>query len=418
MTASDKIRAAFEEVAAFVTRNQRLPAVDAEDFDEQVLAAKFNASLKKNPDGLAYCQSLIKKPEGETQAVAAGQASPAPEITAAASAQPECESSRMERKAYTSFDDVLNDDPFGLLSDVGDVAVEREHWKKDTSSTIAGSAEATKAVQCRDFYRYQRYFDEANRLLKSGSLKFKEIAGDSAAVNQGDIFVVNGMMSIIAAAYDETTEYAKSATKIRYRVRQIHANGTESRPYSTSVKNTFYAGRIPAKRVIAADQAGVKFFEGMRAELEKIKKGSRNVKTGYIYILASESTNPVIRKFAAASNLVKIGYCTTEVADRIANAANEPTYLCAPVKVIKTYPCYNFDPRNLEDVLHTMLARHRLNVELKDKGGHSFKPREWFTVSPKTADEIVRHLFDMDLNDYYVDSIQGKLRKKENSKDE
>ena len=51
-------------------------------------------------------------------------------------------------------------------------------------------------------------------------------------------------------------------------------------------------------------------------------------------------------------------------------------------------------------------------MELKDKSGHSFKPREWFTVSPKTADEIVRHLFDMDLNDYYVDSIQGKLRKK------
>ena len=113
MTASDKIRAAFEEVAAFVTWNQRLPAADAENFDQQVLAAKFNASFKKNPDGLAYCQSLIKKHEGETQAGSAGQAAPAPEITADASAQPEGESTRMERKAYTSFDDVLNDDPFG-----------------------------------------------------------------------------------------------------------------------------------------------------------------------------------------------------------------------------------------------------------------------------------------------------------------
>lgn len=80
--------------------------------------------------------------------------------------------------------------------------------------------------------------------------------------------------------------------------------------------------------------------------------------------------------------------------------------------MIRTYECYNFDPRNLEDVLHTILASHRLNVELKDKNGTIYRPKEWFTVSYQTAIEIVELLFAGDLSSYYIDNIQGKLKHK------
>ena len=145
----------------------------------------------------------------------------------------------------------------------------------------------------------------------------------------------------------------------------------------------------------------------------KTSEGSVNaIMTGYIYILSSKSTNPIIKKFTEQSSLVKIGYCTTDVATRIANAAKDPTYLCAPVNVLKTFKCYNFDPQNLEDILHTILASHKLNVELKDSNGNTFRPREWFTVSVQTASDIVDHLFAGDIANYYIDNIQGKLKRK------
>ena len=151
----------------------------------------------------------------------------------------------------------------------------------------------------------------------------------------------------------------------------------------------------------------------MHNELETTEKGYVNaIMTGYIYILSSKSKHPVIKKFTEQSNLVKIGYCTTDVATRISNAEKDPTYLCAPVDVLKTFQCYNFDPRNLEDVLHTILASHKLNVELKDSNGNTFRPREWFTVSVETASDIIDHLFAGDIADYYIDKIQGKLKRK------
>ena len=66
--------------------------------------------------------------------------------------------------------------------------------------------------------------------------------------------------------------------------------------------------------------------------------------------------------------------------------------------------------------MHTLLATQRLNVTLKDKEGKVFKPREWFTVGIETADAIIQHIFAGDIDKYYIDSIQGKLRQKEKVK--
>lgn len=81
----------------------------------------------------------------------------------------------------------------------------------------------------------------------------------------------------------------------------------------------------------------INFWGHPKIDLERLSSGSSNVMTGYVYILSSRSTNPTIRNFAEQSKLVKISYCTTDVKTRIANAENEPTYLCAPVNVIRTY---------------------------------------------------------------------------------
>ena len=407
MSVSDKIKAAFEEIADFVKANNRLPSVDSDDFDEELLAEKFNSLIKDAPEGKTYCESFL--PENKDKNLLEGMHIFSKENDINDHIE------KMESTEYSSVEDIFNDDPLGLLNDVGDNAIEEESWRKDrgdSSSSVDGKVARTK--DCKDFFKYQRYFDEINRLLSEGHLTSVPIHGDNASIKLADVFVINGVMSLIADVADDSTYKIKSSRKLTYRVKQIFINGTESSPLSTSIKSTFYSkSDIPSRRIVHNDAIGLNFMEDMQNELMKTSEGSSNaIMTGYIYILSSKSTNPVIKKFTEQSNLVKIGYCTTDVATRIANAAKDPTYLCAPVEVLKTFQCFNFDPRNLEDVLHTILASHKLNVELKDGNGNTFKPREWFTVSVQTASDIIDHLFAGDIADYYIDKIQGKLKRK------
>lgn len=411
MSVSDKIKAAFEEIAEFVKKNQRLPSLDTDDFDEELLAEKFNALIKDAPEGKVYCESFLE--ENKDKNILEGLHIFKKEPTKEEQQISE-QIDKMESKSYDSIDDIFNDDPLGLLNDVGGEAIEPEYWRKDrdtASNSVDGKV--AKPVTCKDFYKYQRYFDEINRLLSEGHLTTVPIHGEGASIELADIFVINGMMSLIAEV-DEDSYKIKSSRKLTYRVKQIFINGTESNPLSTSIKSTFYSKTdIPSRRIVQNDYIGAEFIESMRDELERQSAGSANaVMTGYVYILSSKSSHPVIRKFTEASNLVKIGYCTTDVATRISGAEHSSTYLCAPVNVLKTYKCFNFDPKNLEDVLHTILASHRLNVELKDGKGNTYKPEEWFTVSVDTADAIINHLFAGDISNYYIDKIQGKLKMK------
>ena len=63
-------------------------------------------------------------------------------------------------------------------------------------------------------------------------------------------------------------------------------------------------------------------------------------------------------------------------------------------------------------MLHTILADFNLKVNLKDSDGNIYHPREWFTINVNTASEIIEHIFARDLNLYYLDKIQGKLKLK------
>ena len=338
MSVSEKVKSAFEEIADFVKTNQRLPSLDADDFDEELLAEKYFSLINTSPEGQMYCESFL--PENKNS-----QSSDISHLFEEKQSPNEEEIQeqidRMETKSYDSIDDIFNDDPLGLLSDVGDVCVENESWKKDreeSSNSVDGKI--AKPISCKEFYKYQRYFDEINRLLSERHLEAVDIHDTTASIELGDVFVVNGMMSLIAEVND-LSHKIKSSRKLTYRVRQIFANGTESSPLSTSIKTTFYSkADSPGRRIRSIDHIGFEFLESMKIDLERLSSGSSNVMTGYVYILSSRSTNPTIRSFAEQSKLVKIGYCTTDVKTRIANAENEPTYLCAPVNVIRTYECY------------------------------------------------------------------------------
>ena len=415
LSVSEKVKLIFEEIAEFVKENQRLPSVDSDDFDEELLAEKYNTLIKEAPEGKTYCESFLENNATPTKSENLSRGISSEKVTII----PEEVSSHiddMKSKVFNSIDDVFSDDPLGLLSAVGDEPIEIESWNNNGDSYIerskSGDNQIAKQKECEDFYRFEKYFTEINSLLSEGHLTYKSIKGD-ATIELGDIFVINGLMSIIADIYSDTRRKVESSRKIQYRVRQIFANKKESNPYSTSIKTNFYSSDMPCSRLVPNDSVGSQFLLKMNKELVSIRNGNTNaISSGFIYILASQSKEPCLQSLIEKGSLVKIGFSHGEVAKRIANAQKESTYLCAPVTVLKTYECFNFDARNLEDVLHTILADFNLKVNLKDSDGNIYHPREWFTINVNTASEIIEHIFARDLNLYYLDKIQGKLKLK------
>ena len=78
-----------------------------------------------------------------------------------------------------------------------------------------------------------------------------------------------------------------------------------------------------------------------------------DVESGTIYVLRSKSTRPEI---AAIKDLYKIGFTVTTVESRIANARQEPTYLCADVEVVATWKAHNVKSSTFEALIHRLFA--------------------------------------------------------------
>lgn len=119
--------------------------------------------------------------------------------------------------------------------------------------------------------------------------------------------------------------------------------------------------------------------------------------TGYIYVLKSLSDNPAI---SSQKNLYKIGFSTTSVEERIANAINEPTYLMAPVKIIETYKIVNMNSHIFETILHRLFDAVSFKVTVTDDEGRVHHPKEWFVVPLNILDKVVEKILDGTILEY------------------
>lgn len=401
--AQDLLDSKSKEVLDFIKDHGRMPDPKSKSLKEMMLARRCKALCAQDPAFKDECDRLTGAGGSAVSAIArsAGPAGVKEEVIE----EPK------PPKLYESLDDIFGDDE-GLLDNLGS-RLPREQWRNDGPKPQPRSKDNMTATstECPDFYRYQRYFDEIKSLISQGRLGTRPIKGSSGSISFGDVFVHKGVMSIIADV-DEQNVFHDEQFGDQFRMLQIFENGKQSNVFNLSLRSDFYkksaAGSV---RIIAISAEGASYLERMKEDLKKLRTGSQGkVLTGYIYILKSLSKNPEVRSFAGNSELVKIGFSTTDVRTRIRNAEHEPTYLCAPVVIAKTYRCFNFNPVNLEGLVHAILRGQRLNVELSDSAGRTYRPREWFTVSVETASEVVDHIIAGDLHRYYVDPLQGKLR--------
>ena len=140
-----------------------------------------------------------------------------------------------------------------------------------------------------------------------------------------------------------------------------------------------------------------------------------DIESGTIYVLRSLSDHPFVAEYRTLIH--KIGVTSGKVETRIANAAQEATYLLAEVEVIATYKLVGINRTKLENLLHRIFAPARLDLTIKDRFGHSVQPREWFMVPLVVIDEVISRIQDGSIIHVHYDPQQARLVENGKKKD-
>lgn len=355
-TADEHLLAKFNEINEFVTANGREPQADMANVPEFMLHQRLNA-IRGNAE---QCTSLG---EFDTHGLL-----PVTFVAEVAESEADYQAST-EPKEIESLDDIFSDDALGLLDDGADSIFTMKHVPKaiDMPDKIA------TRKRCKDFDQYENLFKSCHADLKSGEREQHKFTGEQQ-IQQGQFFILNGVMCYVA----DMEERVRKNGKVNAKLHLIFENGTESDMLLRSLATELYKDEAGRRILPKSENA----LDGMLGISEDDQA------SGYIYILQSLSDNPDI---SGIQNLYKIGFASTSVEKRIANAEKEPTYLMAAVHHVASYKCFNMNAQKFENLLHTFFGKACLEIEVADTNGKMCKPREWF-IAPLSAIEMAVQL--------------------------
>jgi len=280
-------------------------------------------------------------------------------------------------------DDVLDADPLGLLG-LGDSDDEdnKESDIFDLTNLPSQSRVLTdfvaKRKPCRDFANYEGQFIQVQKELKENKRKLIHFTDKGESLIQGNYYILGGVLLYLESIDISSPEKTIEGKRFRKdgRTRCIFENGTESNMlYRSLAKSLYHGGKIITQ---TEDYINKEFQENFGIDDGKGDKSivkEEDELAGYIYILQSLSQKSGIQSL---ENLYKVGFSTTAVKKRIANAENEPTYLMSPVKIVAEYEAYNMNTQKFEKLLHRFLADVCLDLNVADNKGRMHQPREWF----------------------------------------
>lgn len=409
-----------EGLKKFVATNQRLPDAESQDHKERGYAYTLS---KLQPQEMREIYSLLPQQPAETPA-------PQDADTAAVTipAAPAANDENAEQQSSPPVDDILAQifaagERRGKFTDIKAVPpIASESVlipEKGTATKRKGAKDVAQATASSDYGNYEPLLSRCLELWRSGDLVTHPVTNyRQQRLEVGQFYLNDGLLALIASC-DDTVR--KDHHKSSYRVKVVYNNATQIMPWNYSFLESLVKSSSSACFEGVTDR-GERFLRECEQKLlviqaqEKQQQNERKTKeksraTGYLYILQTLSTSPELTQFLQHSELVKIGFCTTPVIERIRNAEHCSTYLYAPVRLVRVYKCFGLDPHTFEMLMHKLLNEHRFNVTLTDRSGKKYKPEEWFTVSPLTACEIADHILDGTITQYRVDSIRGKLVK-------
>jgi hypothetical protein len=306
-------------------------------------------------------------------------------------------------------------DEFGLLAGAGEAAsdvpdddeallaeLEIDSGSADSVATLThvkpradvqAAEDVSRRTVCKDFAQFEPLFERIQKELERGERATRRFQRD-AEIKQGDFFILGGQTAYVAEVGEEfrTEQDRKNA-----RLRVIFDNKTESDPLLRSFQRALYK-----------DEAGRRITEPGAGPLFEQEDTPYGEESGTIYVLRSNSDHPQIAPHREVIH--KIGVTGGPVKTRVANAAEDPTFLFAGVEIVATYALYNVNRSKLENLLHRFFSAVRLDVEMKDRFGKPVKPQEWFLVPLPVVDEVVRRIKDETIVDFEYDAADARLK--------
>lgn len=231
---------------------------------------------------------------------------------------------------------------------------------------------------CENFEDYKPLFEKVHQELREGKRSLVKI-NKTATLIEGRYYFVSGQMLLL----EHIGEKKKSSNFLPdARTRCIYENGTESDILLQTLRKNVVGDGYAISEL--QEDSESQYFSNADITVDD------NV-TGYIYVLSSLSDDPAVKD---VKNLYKIGFTTTNVEQRIANAENEPTYLMAPVKIVASYKVVNLNSQKFEDLVHQLLKHVQFQVTVFDDRGIEHQPQEWFVVPLSVVDVIIKKIMD------------------------
>lgn len=332
-TSSDRLVQSFEEINAFYEQHNRLPS-ETKGRKEKLMLGRLQGFLsdsEKLNHLLPYDRFELLRPK--------------------------------KNITETDIEAFFNDPLLDMQDDESDILTVPEHLQK--TPKIDATDYIAQRRKCEDFYLYRDGFIRVHEELKSGKRSFVKFTSNQLE-NAGCYFVLDGMLVYLAEVLDHSRD---RKGRLMGRSICIFENGTMSDVMLDTLRKALYENGYTVRE---NNETTSDYFKA------RFNATNNDKPTGYIYVLKSLSENPEIKSI---DNLYKIGFSTTAVAERIANAENEPTYLNAKVEIVATWKAYNMNVSSFEALIHRVFKDVRLQVRFGNQ-----IPEEWFVV-PYTAIE-------------------------------
>lgn len=294
-----------------------------------------------------------------------------------------------------NIDDILDDDAFGVLgSELAEDDPNDIFTLRHVSKPVPKPDYVAKRKPCKDFEQFEGLFKNTQAELASKK-RVLIVFTSERQIKKNAMFVLQGMLVYVA---NVGKKEQKRFGNVDARLYCVFENGTESNMLLRSLASALWKD-ANSRQVVPASQMEM-FDDGVSADDEE---------TGFVYILRSLSDDPEI---SSIENLYKIGFASQSVEQRIQNAAQEPTYLMADVKIVTVFETYNLNPQKLESLIHTFFAGSCLNVDVFDSDGKRHTPREWFIVPLDVIETAVKMLISGDILNYRYDASRQEIVEK------
>lgn len=311
-------------------------------------------------------------------------------------------------KADSTPDPKNNDDPLHsevldkMIAAMGDDkgihdftgSILKRPWEKKQAEYTA------KRTPVRDFRRYEPMFQQVQAEIDS---KQRLVVPFSAhGMKEGRFYIAGGLLCYVDELFEkELNSFGRRDNRMHI----VFANGTESYMLFATFQKIMSAENGRSVTEVIDNDLDDFQLDGS-VEKDRRKFSAPDIETGYIYILRTTSDEDLVKKYNG--RLYKVGYTSKTVEERIRNAENEPTYLCAPVVIEETWKCININGRKMETFLHNFFGKAQ--VKIRVNANHQAQiASEWFNVPLETLEQTVPLIINGDIRNWRYDHVSGKL---------